>query len=68
MKLILMDQEINVVTSKPYIRPRCVLHITLFPSNSKKVIVSGWRKNDSSSSWIFLEITCWYWLLGFCWI
>ena len=27
-----------------------------------------WRKNNSSSSWIFLEITCWYCLLGVSWI
>ena len=24
-----------------------------------------WRTNNASSTWIFLEITCWYWPLGF---
>ena len=40
--------------------------ITIIPTvkNNKK----SWRKNSSSSSLIFLEITCWYWPLEFSWI
>ena len=29
----------------------------------KLIILETWRKNNPSSSWIFLEITCWYWIL-----
>ena len=41
---------------------------SMFETMANKYEGNARRKNNPSSSWIFLEITCWYWPLGFSWI